>query len=316
MGVYSKITIEDISEIISFYDLSAPVHYEETVEGISNSNFSVLLASGQKILLKVSNDKNIEQLENEQRILHVLKKHHYPFSPGAFQTKLGKLVYQHKDYYGVIFPFISGSPPEINWDVCSQIGRALAQLHMLDIDRDDLESIRPYDHVGYGGMNIFEYTTQQNACSDFVLMFDKIFPHKLQDVPYDIFPAGVIHGDLYFDNTLFLDGKLMTLLDFEQAGRGRFILDIGIAISGGCLNDRKDNIDFSLVEKFLEGYEQVRSLTTLEKEYLNTAILVGFFSISLWRIKRFYEGDLDQSKKYNYRELLVRADNFNKALSD
>ena len=73
-------------------------------------------------------------------------------------------------------------------------------------------------------------------------------------MPYDLFPAGVIHGDLYFDNSLFKNGKIVTLIDFEQSGRGRFILDLGIAISGSCLNRDKSNIDLNLLENFLKGY--------------------------------------------------------------
>jgi homoserine kinase type II len=308
MGVYSKMTLEEINEILNFYDFGMAKSFQPTVEGISNSNYHVILVSGDEILLKISNDKNIEQLENEQRILHVLSKHHYKYSPGAFETLEGGLVYRHKDYYGVIFPFIRGNAPQITPDTCKQIGHALAELHTLDIDKEDLESIRPYDHVGYGGMNIYDYTLEKTAAEDFVKTFNKVFPDKLQTIPYDMFPAGIIHGDLYFDNCLFDDGQLATLLDFEQSGRGRFILDIGIAISGGCLTNDHKNIDDNLVEHFLKGYETARSLTTLEKEYMPNAILVGFFSIALWRIKRFYDGKLDARKKHNYRELLEKAD--------
>ena len=88
----------------------------------------------------------------------------------------------------------------------------------------------------------------------------------------------------------------------------------GIAISGSCLNEACDNLDKDLIESFIRGYEESRTLLTIEKEFINTAILVGFFSISLWRIKRFYEGQLDVSKKNNYQELLTRAKNYLKSI--
>ena len=71
-------------------------------------------------------------------------------------------------------------------------------------------------------------------------------------------------------------------------------------------------MDLNLLKSFLSGYEEARKLLAIEKEYLRTAVLVGFFSISLWRIKRFYEGNLDESKRFNYRELLNRAEQFAK----
>lgn len=310
MGVYSEINLQKINEILGHYELGQALSFTPTIEGISNSNYRVELNSGQRVLLKVSNDKTIQQLANEQTILSVLKKYEYPFSLHPFETIQGKPIYNHENYYGVVFPFINGLPPEINENSIAQIGEALGKLHSLEIKKEDLDIIRSHEHVGYGGKDINDYTAQGSAADDFRDAFHEIFPDRLRSIPYDLFPAGIIHGDLYFDNSLFYKNDLVTLIDFEQAGTGRFILDIGIAISGSCLNHDKSNVDKGLMNRFLEGYESSRKLLTLEKEYLRTAIIVGFFSISLWRIKRFYEGNLDSRKKFNYRELLERAKNF------
>ena len=311
MGVYSEIDLGEINDILKYYEMGHAVDYQATIAGISNSNYKVVLDDGKKVLLKVSNDKTIEQLVNEQNILLTLKKYEYPYALKAFKTIQGKPIYHHGNFYGVIFPFIEGFPPEINPKTIRQIGEALGVLHSLEIRKEDLATIRPHDLVGYGGLSINEYTLTKRATSDFVESFVHVFPDRLQEIPYDIFPAGIIHGDLYYDNSLFNDDKLVTLIDFEQSGRGRFILDLGIALSGSCLNEDKSTIDLNLVKCFLEGYEQKRRLVTIEREYLKTAILVGFYSIALWRIKRFYEGHLDERKKFNYRELLWRAENFN-----
>ncbi len=310
MGVYSEIDLNEINEILKYYEMGKAVSFKPTIEGISNSNYRVELESGKRVLLKVSNDKTIEQLQNEQKILLKLKKYNFEYSLHPFETISGKPIYHHHNFYGVIFPFISGFPPVINEDSLFQIGKALGRLHSLEIHREDLDSIRPHDLVGYGGLSINEYTLKPQAAPDFVEAFVDIFPERLQNIPYDLFPSGIIHGDLYFDNSLFLDGKLVTLIDFEQSGTGRFILDIGIAISGSCLDESKENVKPKLMQAFLSGYEQSRKMLVIEKEYLDVAVLVGFFSIGLWRIKRFYEGNLDESKKYNYRELLARAKNY------
>lgn len=312
MGVYSEINLNEINEILKYYELGNAVSYLATITGISNSNFRVTLTSGKEVLLKVSNDKTIEQLENEQRILQVLEKYNYLHSLHPIQTIQGKPIYHHKNYFGVVFPFINGLPPIIDNSAIAQIGKALAELHSLEIHKEDLDTIRPHDLVGHGGLHIQDYIEQPNCAPDFKEAFLKVFPQGLNDIPYDIFPAGIIHGDLYFDNSLFHEGKLVTLIDFEQSGRGRFILDLGIALSGSCLNSNRDNLDLELARHFIRGYEQVRPLKAIEREYLMMAVKVGFFSIGLWRIKRFLEGNLDESKKYNYRELLERCLNFDR----
>ncbi len=310
MGVYSNIDLKEINEILEHYELGRGVDFSATMTGISNSNFKVILDSGEKVLLKVSNDKTIEQLQNEQSILFKLKKYQYQYSLHPFETIQGKSIYQHKGMYGVVFPFIDGKPPLINESSVKQIGMALGKLHSLEVHKEDLDKLRPHDLVGYGGINIADYAQSKHAAPQYLDYFNEVIDQNLHELPYELFPGGIIHGDLYFDNSLFKDDKIVTLIDFEQAGTGRFILDIGIALSGCCLNSRQDNLEKDLIFSFLAGYESARPLKHIEKEFLALAIKVGFFSISLWRIKRFYEGNLDESKKNNYIDLLTRAKNF------
>ena len=310
MGVYSEVDLAEINEILKHYELGKALDYQATITGISNSNYRVVLDSGNEVLLKVSNDKTVEQLTNEQNILLKLQKYNFNYSLHPFETIQGKPIYQHNGLHGVVFPFINGFPPVINLETIAQIGTALGKLHSLELKKEDLDTIRPHDLVGYGGLNVRDYAYSDHAAPEFKDYFERVITEDLLEVPYDIFPAGIIHGDLYYDNSLFNEGKLVTLIDFEQAGRGRFILDLGIAISGSCLNEDKTNVDLGLMNSFLEGYEKERKLKVIEKEYLDLAIKIGFFSIALWRVKRFYEGNLDESKKYNYLDLLKRAEAF------
>lgn len=311
MGIYSDIQLDEVNEILNYYDLGPASHFEPTVTGISNSNFKVFLASGKEVLLKISNDKTFEQLTNEQIILSALSKYKYPYALIPFKTSLGKKIYRHNDYHGVVFPFVNGKAPKISLNTCEKLGDALGLLHSLEIGKEDLSLIRPHDLVGHSGVSIYEYTKSSSAPLDFVQAFNDLVLNQYDMIPFDLFPKGIIHGDLYYDNSLFDDDKLITLIDFEQAGRGSFLLDIGISISGTCYNSSKDNLDINLIRGYLDAYSKRRKLMAIEKDFLKTAIIVGFFSISLWRIKRFYEGNLDHTKKYNYRELLDRAYAFN-----
>ena len=315
MGIYTDIDLNEINAILKHYEMGEAKSFTPTTTGISNSNYKVCLSSGDDVLLKISNDKTIPQLENEQDILVILGHYDFPFSLAPFETLQGKVIYEHNGHFGVIFPFIKGFPPKINEHSVSEIGKALGCLHNIKLSQEDLKTIRPHDLVGYGGVTIAEYANSEEAAPQFKELFLQVFPEELKNIPYESFPSGIIHGDLYYDNALFNEDKLVTLIDFEQAGTGRFILDIGIAISGSCLNESRSNIDPLLLDSFVKGYCSQREMTLDEKKYLNTAILVGFFSISLWRIKRFYEGNLDSRKKNNYLELLHRAVEFKKSLA-
>ena len=100
--------------------------------GISNSNYRVCTGSEQDYILKISNDKPKEQLQQEQKILSVLKNgFRHSLRPILTQSK--EEVYEYEDFVGVVYPFIKGVIPEINTDLLSKQGEALGELHNLNL---------------------------------------------------------------------------------------------------------------------------------------------------------------------------------------
>jgi homoserine kinase type II len=74
-------------------------------------------------------------------------------------------------------------------------------------------------------------------------------------------PRGIIHSDLFRDNVLWQDGKLVALLDFESACEGSFAYDLMVTILAWCYGD-----DFNerLVRAMFEGYASRRAVTPAE----------------------------------------------------
>lgn len=309
MGSYTKIGVNDTRRIMDLYDLGEVVSLIPLSLGISNSNYQLRMTTGD-YLLKISNDKDSDELEEEMKILRLLAEKGFPYSLTPIQTANQKLVYQVEQYFGVVFPFIQGIPPGPSDSTCRMIGEGLALLHSIEWSENDQEKIRDYKVIGYGPDELSEYIKRPNCPEDFKIEFDKAFPHQLQEWKEAGLPRGLIHGDLYYDNTLFDNNKLRIMLDFEQSGFGELLLDLGICISGTCLE--KGRIITPLIESFLIGYESVRKLSTLEREFLDQSIQLGLFSVALWRIKRFTEGNLDTLMADSYRDLLQRATNYRK----
>ncbi len=303
MGTFTNLTTNEANEILSLYGLGPLESMKALGLGISNSNFKVKLKD-RFILLKVSDDKGEKELIGEQKILHYLKAKKFPYSICPIPLTSGETIYHYQGMIGAIFEFLEGIPPGPSDDTCYEIGQVLALLHSLKKDQCFLE-LRPHEEVGFGATEVIDYINQKNCPEDFKELFHKIFPDSLQGWQGEKFAEGVIHGDLYYDNTLFHNNRLNVVLDFEQSGRGKLLFDIGISISGTCLE--KGTIGLRLIDSFLMGYESIRPLPKAEKEYLNQAILLALFSIALWRIKRFKEGNLDRSREDSYQELLSRA---------
>lgn len=307
MASYTQLSLEEAEEILKLYDRKKVVKCTPLSLGISNSNYRVDLEN-ETVLLKISNDKNQAQLSQEQTILMYLNERGYPYSLKPYQLKNGELIYQYGQYFGVLYPFVQGIPPGPSDFTCAEVGQALARLHSLRHDPQHLSTLRPHQSVGYGPQEILAYTLTPGCPVDYKQAFDYFFPDKLDKFLNAKLETGVIHGDLYYDNTLFNNNHLSTVLDFEQAGIGEYILDLGISISGTCIE--KGRVISPLVLSYLKGYEALRPLPETERHHLDDAIILGLLSISLWRIKRFKEGTLNPLMEDSYRDLLVRAMNY------
>ena len=304
MANYTEITLKEAQEILKFYGDKIVKKCTPLSLGISNSNYRVDLED-EVVLLKISNDKNHVQLADEQAILVYLNEKNYPYSLKPFPLSNGEFTYNFGHYFGVLFPFVDGITPGPSDFTCQEVGRAIAELHTIKHDAKALTKLRPHEAVGFGPKEILDYVQSPECPSDFKSTFETLHNDRLDGFINANFETGVIHGDLYYDNTLFDCNKISAVLDFEQAGIGEYILDLGISISGTCLE--KGRIITPLVNSYLVGYESVRALTQNEKKFLDQAITLGLLSISLWRIRRFFDGDLNPLMKDSYQDLLVRA---------
>lgn len=317
MSSYTKISVDDAKNIFSLYALEYQGH-EITIEeliplslGISNSNYKVR-SSHNTLLLKISNDKNEKDLAKEMTILGKLSELKFPYSLIPYKTKMEKNVFRYNDLHGVLFPFVEGIPPGPNDATCFEIGAALGLLHKKSANTS-LRDIREHEEVGFGPVKIFNYTKSSLCPADFYEAQKKYLPNLEEHFILNNFEKGIIHGDLYYDNTLFDNNRLKVLLDFEQAGVGEFIFDIGVSISGTCLE--KGFLNPMLIHSFLRGYQTSRPLPKIEKKLMSEAIVLGYFSISLWRIKRFKEGALNPALKDSYKDLLLKAQYFNQVIA-
>ncbi|MCB9095991.1 MAG: phosphotransferase [Halobacteriovoraceae bacterium] len=302
MASYTKLDRQDIDAILELYQLPGALRITPQGHGISNSNYEIQLENSQKILLKVSNDKDLEALQEEQNILMHLHQNGYLLSLNPLLTSDKQPVYQHKGHIGVIYPYVEGHVPHITEESCQEIARSLAKLHHVP----GSSQIRSCTKVGFDLKKIFEYTQTKQCPEFFRTSFHKVFSdQEIKDYLNEKFAMGIIHGDLYYDNTMFNNDKIVKIIDFEQSGIGEYILDIGISISGTCLDNGV--LKQNLIDAYLQAYNEIRPLPDSERKFMNMAISIGLFSISLWRIKRFYEGNLDKSRSDSYQELIARA---------
>jgi homoserine kinase type II len=302
MGNFSHLTFKETQEILNLYGEFKLLESIPQALGTSNSNYRVK-TSGGDFLLKVANDKTAGELTEEVELLHQIHSFGFENVILPVKPKSSDFVYHYKEYYGVLYPFMDASASSKTPDHCFQIGNLLGKLHGINISQSNF---RKYDEIGQPLINILDYLNSDQVKSDYRETFKNVLPpNKVEELLKADLPQALIHGDLYYDNTLFIQDKLKYFIDFEQAGIGCCLLDLCISISSCCLVDGKLKPD--LVKEYITGYQSTRELTSQEKKYFSDYLLIACLSISLWRIKRFHNKKLDQKKLDYYKELLNLA---------
>ena len=96
-------------------------------------------------------------------------------------------------------------------------------------------------------------------------------------------PFTVIHNDPNLDNVVVTQAGDVLLIDWESAGLGPAVIDVGVILSN-CFDKHAARIQFAAIEALVDGYCQHRRLSRAELDYLPAAIrfprlvlLAGYF---------------------------------------
>ncbi len=119
---------------------------------------------------------------------------------------------------------------------------------------------------------------------------------------------GLIHGDLFRDNVLWDGGRLVAILDFEQASAGSLVYDLAVV-----LNDwywRRGASDApgpapALAAAVLAGYQDVRPLTAADRAALPVEVRAAAARFTITRVTDIYLRQLDTPDK-DFRAFLAR----------
>ena len=87
-------------------------------------------------------------------------------------------------------------------------------------------------------------------------------------------PQGLIHGDLFPDNTLFIGDQLTGLVDFFSGGDGFFGFDLAVAVNAWC-SDHRGDLAEPLTKALLTGNQQVRPLCPAERAQWQDFLVVA-----------------------------------------
>jgi homoserine kinase type II len=295
-------TLPDAREIGSHYGLDV-ASLEPLMAGSVNSNFCLTTVSGERLFLRVYEEKAASGASGELALVTQLASLGVS-TPSPIECLTGGHTSSHRGKPVGVYPWVDGEilcTARVSPTVAHRLGEALATVHACTPALDRVPQGR-FDVAGV----VARLDGIDEASADFkadtTLIRERLDRYSAQAGPG--LPAGLIHGDLFRDNVLWKDGRIAALIDFESASHGVFTYDLMVCVQAWCYTDR---FELDRVRALLSGYESVRRLTPEERQALVVQGCLGALRFATTRITDFsLRTRAGQTPGRDYRRFLQR----------
>lgn len=290
MTIKSKISINDFNKILAEYNLGKYVNSGAFTKGSVQTNTLLRTTKGNYVLRYYEN-RSEKYAMFEVNILQFLAKHSYP-CPIPIKNISGNFIGKYRNKPFAIFRFMNGSHRK-NVDP-RLIAAAIGRLHKITYQ------YRP---------KYFEYrdTFDIKSCLRNALLNSEKIRSKSEskkrlewlkselrklEIPKSL-PKGVCHCDTHPSNFLYKNGRLVAVLDFDDASYVYLIYDLANMIYFWAWPDKK-YIMFDKAKELLKEYNKHRKLTEIEKTHLFDILKMAIFMSIGWFI---HENDFYNDKR-------------------
>ena len=283
MSVYTTVTPDELSAWLARYAVGDVSALEPIAAGIENTNYFLTTTQGRFVLTLY------ERLPAEDLPFYL-----------NFMAHLARAGVEvpapHADRTGALFSMLNGKPAGLverldgkaidvpDESHCAAVGAALARLHLAAATyrprlanrrgptwwRQAARAVRPFLDPAQNDL----LTSELQAVSGYG--------------SYNL-PKGAIHGDLFYDNVLFVGDAVSGIIDFGFAATDYFAYDIAIAVNDWCVvgeGAEQGALIPELVNAFVNAYVTHRPLTVSEREHW--PMLLRAAALRFW-LSRLYD---------------------------
>lgn len=273
---------------------------KELKGGYANINYKVTTSKGVYVV-RFCKQQPLPLIAYEVQLLNDLKAIAFPTAYPYTDNK-GCYIQQTDSGPSMVYEFLFGNEPGLSPAVGFEMGKAVGLLSSFVPDKKHEKEnsinlgnchslIQDFNSCTYSYPDIFEY---------FIDETEFLSPYLQKEVP-----RGIVHGDLFPNNTIFNGEQLVGIIDFEEAALDSLLFDIGMGINGFCFQDNV--LDKKLLDNFLEGYSRYRRLEEIEWELLPYYIQWGAHGMLSWHLKNDLLKVKNITQLERVRELMRRV---------
>ena len=273
--------IDEIIKVCKLYGIKEIAGAELLISGFANSNYKIQTPKDNFFYRICTQQEDVNNIIYEVNILLELEKINFP-TAYLIPKKDGGFISDSKDGKVLIYEFKDGSEPELNHQTTGEIAKCIAGLNIFkNFEKYPRKNII---HIDYCFELIEQFKTAPFQYPEIYTYFKEQTEYLLKPVSEPL-PAGLIHGDVFPDNTLFKNGTLSALIDFEEVCVDNLLMEIGMCINGFCFINNQ--LDLSLMETFLFEYNQIRQMTKKEWDLLYDYIQWAAHGMLSWHLRYF-----------------------------
>jgi len=246
--------------------------------GIANDNFSVLTTTG-NFVVKFVKEHSADNLKTIDPLFRALERHNFP-AAYYLRNPSGDFVFDNGRTVAVAMHEEKGTVPDTSIQSVYVMGETLARLH--SVPAEGLKTRLTWFNPNFLPQSLIDLDSKADSNTIKRL---RDASNKLGNLEEPGLSKSIIHGDYHPGNFLFVDDRLTTVLDWEEASFGPSLIDICYAIFIIILKDSRFNAE--LFSSFMDGYQSVRVLLSSEHKSLPTFVRFVGLTVSIWIILRY-----------------------------
>lgn len=286
--------------IITKYSLGKVTGIEPLTQGYANENLKVITERG-PVLYRICRQQPLHLLEYEVRLMEELKNAGIKTAFPIADTD-GKYIRKSKDNFVMLYEFKEGKEPELTKQTASQIGTEVGKLSRIPLT-EELQKKNAV-HIDNCQLLVSELGESRNPMPNVFDYFEEQTDYLAKKLDTTL-PKGIVHGDIFQNNTIYNGEDLMAIIDFEEACSDQLMFDVGMTINGFCFVNNE--LKPELLQAFLEAYHAQREMTEAEWKALPVYMQWGSHGMLSWHLRNELINVPNQTQYERVLELMHRT---------
>jgi len=303
MSVYTSISEAELVDFLRQFPVGGLQDYEGIAAGIENTNYFVTTDRGEYVLTLFEHHSH-DELPFFINLMAWMAEHDIPSAHPIADHK-GDYLQTLRDKPAVLAIRLHGESPETPIaEQCHALGVMLGRLHIAGQSyTDSRDNPRGADWRQQTGQKLLaKLDGEASELLENELLFQQ--QHDLSRLP-----QGIIHADLFRDNSLFENNHVTGLIDFYYACNDALIYDLAITVNDWC-SQEGGQLNDDLVNAMLAGYQTIRPIQA--EEYSNWPVALRAAALRFW-LSRLHdlhfprEGEITHTKNPDDFQMILES---------